>query len=542
MTAPEIDSIEVIPGSINLAAGRSQQLTVIAHYSDGTTQDITAQASYQSSNVSAVTVDSSGLVTVISQGSAEVTVTYQGQTDIVPVTVTAPVVESITVTPNPVSLAAGRTQQLTVTAHYSDGTTQDVTGSASFQSDAVSKATVSAGGLVTGVAQGSANVTVTYQGQSEIVPVTVTGPVVDSITVTPNPVDVPAGRTQQLTVTAHMSDGTTQDVTNLSSYQSDSVSKATVSAGGLVAGVSQGSANVTVTYQGQTEIVPINVSDPVVDSITVSPNSIDTTTGKTQQLTVTAHMSDGTTQDVTDLASYQLGNTTVASVSSSGLVTAEGAGSTSVTVTYQGKTATVPVTVTEPKVVSISATPSPVNVYTEETQQLTVIATMSDGTTRDVTDISTYKSIKTSVATVSSEGLVSGVKAGTTNITVTCQGKTAIVPVSVTKAPVTSLGITIQPDPVQVSIGCSVRLVVTDVLSNGTSIVITSQASYQIEDTSYATITAGGILYGKKLGETTLIVTYKGHTYDIPVTVVPMGVIPPSPPPGSDPTIIPPSS
>src|SRR5262249_5566676 len=49
---------------------------------------------------------------------------------------------------------------------------------------------------------------------------------------------------------------------------------------------------------------------------------------------------DGTTQNVTATAAWQSSNTGLASVSSSGLVTAAGAGSVTITATYQGKSAT----------------------------------------------------------------------------------------------------------------------------------------------------------------------------------------------------------
>jgi len=86
--------------------------------------------------------------------------------------------ESIAASPESVSLDVDETQQLTVTATYSDASTADVTAEASYESSDTSVATVSTGGLITGVAEGSATVTVSYT-EDEItktttVPVTVT--------------------------------------------------------------------------------------------------------------------------------------------------------------------------------------------------------------------------------------------------------------------------------------------------------------------------------------------------------------------------------
>lgn len=73
---------------------------------------------------------------------------------------TPPSLSSITVTAASVSVLVGQTDQLTATGHYSDGTTQNLTSSASWSSSNQSMATVSSAGIVTGVAATTA-VTVT---------------------------------------------------------------------------------------------------------------------------------------------------------------------------------------------------------------------------------------------------------------------------------------------------------------------------------------------------------------------------------------------
>ena len=81
---------------------------------------------------------------------------------------------SIAVAPTSSSKAAAQTTQLTVTATYPDSTTADVTALATYASSNTAKATVSASGLVTFVATGSATVTCTYQGRTATCAITVT--------------------------------------------------------------------------------------------------------------------------------------------------------------------------------------------------------------------------------------------------------------------------------------------------------------------------------------------------------------------------------
>jgi Big-like domain-containing protein len=84
-----------------------------------------------------------------------------------------PTVTAVAVTGGGNLTAAGQTSQLTATATFSDGSTQNVTASATWQSSNASAAPVSAGGVVTAVAAGSATVTATYQGKAGTISVTI---------------------------------------------------------------------------------------------------------------------------------------------------------------------------------------------------------------------------------------------------------------------------------------------------------------------------------------------------------------------------------
>lgn len=66
----------------------------------------------------------------------------------------------------------GQTSQLTATATFSDGTTQNVTAAAAWVSSNNGLATVSSAGLVTAVASGTVTITATYQGRAASASVT----------------------------------------------------------------------------------------------------------------------------------------------------------------------------------------------------------------------------------------------------------------------------------------------------------------------------------------------------------------------------------
>ncbi len=181
------------------------------------------------------------------------------------------------------------------------------------------------------------------------------------------------------------------------------------------------------TYTRESTNVPVT-------SVTVSPTSATLAVGATKQLTATIAPSNATNKAVTWTSS----NTSVATVSSTGLVTAKAAGTATITATAQdgsGKKGTCTVTVTNPTVLvtSVTVSPSSATLNVGNTKQLTATIAPSNATNKAVT----WSSSNTSVATVSSSGLVTAKAAGTATITATAQdgsGKKGTCTVTVTNA------------------------------------------------------------------------------------------------------------
>src|SRR5438128_2708399 len=74
-SGPTLSSVSV--SGTTPTIGASSQFTAIANFSNGTNQNITSQASWQSSNATVATVSSSGSVTSTGSGEADVRATYQ---------------------------------------------------------------------------------------------------------------------------------------------------------------------------------------------------------------------------------------------------------------------------------------------------------------------------------------------------------------------------------------------------------------------------------------------------------------------------------
>lgn len=170
--------------------------------------------------------------------------------------------------------------------------------------------------------------------------------------------------------------------------------------------------------------IPVSVA-----SVTVLPATFSIAVGSTQQLTPTVLPTGASNKSVTYVSSVPA----VASVSSTGLVTALTGGTTNITVkTVDGnKTAISVATITVP-VASATLTPAAASIVVGGTQQLTGAVLPANATNKAVT----YTSSVPAVASVSASGLVTALTAGSTVITVksTDGNKTATSTITVTAA------------------------------------------------------------------------------------------------------------
>jgi len=173
---PKVASVTVASVS---RTSSSIQLKATARMSDGTDRDVTGTATWQSSNASLATVSASGLVSVFGSGELDIRATYQAVTGALHLLVTNTPVVSMTISGAPATPATSF--QLTAVARMADGSTQDVTRSANWESSNPDVATV-LGGLVTVVADGEVDIRANYQSTTATAHVAVTKPTGHTLT------------------------------------------------------------------------------------------------------------------------------------------------------------------------------------------------------------------------------------------------------------------------------------------------------------------------------------------------------------------------
>ena len=170
-------SLQLSPNPLTITTsqlGGTAQLLLLGTYSDGTVRSLTESASWSLSNTSVASISSTagtnGLVATAGYGTTAITASYGTQTVSGTLTVQAPPLVSITVTPASPAIASGTAIQLHATATYSDNSTQEVTTQVTWSSSNTAVATVSNNsgtqGLATGISSGAVTITATENGVS----------------------------------------------------------------------------------------------------------------------------------------------------------------------------------------------------------------------------------------------------------------------------------------------------------------------------------------------------------------------------------------
>jgi len=448
-----ITGISVTPPTVTVAKGQNQPLTARATYSDLTSSDVSRFVTWSPIDNSTATVTLGGLLTGANVGTTSVTASKDGVTsNTVSVDVSDAVITALRVTPSVVSVAKGEEQPLTATAKYSDDTSSDVSDSVTWTSfsSAVSASPLSVGftapayviasvtpqGVLTGDAIGATTVTASIDGiTSNTVDVDVTDATLTEISVKPTAVRLAKGQKEPLTATATYSDGTSSNISDSVTWIPVDSTTAGVTAQGLLTGGTVGTTTLTAVKNGITSnTIDIDITNAVITSIGVTPTTISVAKGQSEPLTAIATYSDNTSSNISATVSWIPVDTNTATVTSEGLLTGGDAGTTTLTAAKDGIISnSVDVDVTNAVMTGLTFSPPLIGVIKGQTQPITASATYSDGTSSDVSDSVTWwtPAASSNAMSVTADGLVTGLNAGSSTITASKNGFTNSIEVNV---------------------------------------------------------------------------------------------------------------
>jgi len=295
-------------------------------------------------------------------------------------------------------------------------------------------------------------IAVDTSGIADTAVIIVTPPPVAFVTIAPATAIVSVGNTTAFSATPFDSAGMILANRTIT-WSSAAPAVATVNAAGLASGVASGSARIIATSESKSDTAVLTVVNVPVASVTVTPLSAAVFVGATTPFSVT--LRDAAGQVLTGrVVTWQSTSTAIATVNASGVARGVALGTASIIATSEGQSDTSTVTVSLVPVASVTVTPASATVVVGATTPLSV--TLRDSAGGVLTGrIIVWASLNTAVATVTTQGVVRGVAAGSTGVNATSEGRadTSAVTVNVAPPPPPPPPPGAMPDPTLLPVG-----------------------------------------------------------------------------------------
>lgn len=407
----EVSSIELNKTELSLVEGEEFSLTATVKPEDATDKTVT----WSSSDATIASV-AEGKVKGIKEGSVIITA-KAGETSASCSVIIAKktiAVTSIGLNKTTLTLTKGQSENLVATVQPEDATDKSVTWTSSNKTIATVE-----NGKVTAIGGGEATITAKAGEVEAACVVTVTVPV-SSVSLNHTTLSLVEGEEATLTATVKPDDVTDKTVI----WTSSNPAIASVENGKVYA-LLEGKATITARAGNKEATCSVSVQKKIiaVTGVSLNKTTLNLNKGQAEVLTATVTPSDATDKTI----SWSSSNPTIASVNSSGQVSALKSGNAVITAKVGEKSASCSVTVSTPvESISLDCT----SVSLEEGQSITLVATInpSDADEKTVE----WRTSNTSVATVTN-GEVTAVGEGTCTITAMAGNKTAECKVAVTK-------------------------------------------------------------------------------------------------------------
>ncbi|UKK99116.1 Ig-like domain-containing protein [Brevibacillus brevis] len=371
---------------------------------------------------------------------------------------------------------------------------------ATWKTSKSSVATVNDDGVVTAKGKGTATITAKYKGYEVEVDVYVDTDSSGKLEADETSISLKKGDrdTIQLRYDDEKLSG------SKATWKTSNSSVATVD-DGVVTAKGQGTATITASYKGDKVEIRVKVDYNNSGKLEVNDSTISLKKGERETLTLKY---DGSTISNSN-ASWSTSRSSVATVSSSGTITATGKGTATITAQYKGEKVEIEVTVDGSSSGSLEADDTSITLKKGERE---TVKLRYDGDTISNSKAS-WKTSKSSVATVTSSGTITAKGKGTATITATYKGEKVEIEVKVDSKSSGKL----EADDTSITIkkGDSEKIKLT---YDGDDIS-SSKAKWKSSKSSVASVSSSGSVKGKKKGKATITAEYKGYEVEIEVTV-----------------------
>lgn len=395
------------------------------------------------------------------------------------------------------NIVQGLTTRASAVALYSDNSRQDKSGAADWFSLNSQVASIDSAGVITALAPGSTVISAVVDGEIGSAPLTVVAADLIGVEITPADPQLAVGVQQQFRATGIYTNGAANlrdDITDQVSWLSSAPGTVSVadsgSDKGLATTVSAGNAEISATLEGVSSSVAVAVTSATLTGLEISATQTTLPAGSTLQLQATGVYDDASRQDLSQQVSWSSDDDTIVTVGDAGLLTALAAGSVTVAVNFQGRSASLEFDISAAALSQLEISPGVAELVPGETLQLHAIALYVDGTRLDVTEQATWSSASQGVATVgnsaSDRGLLNALTAGSSVLGAHYDGLSASAAVSVSAA--TLQGLEIRPSNPGIAAGTQQGFRALGHYDDGSTRDLTDQVSWASSEKAVAEV------------------------------------------------------
>jgi Pectate lyase superfamily protein/Ricin-type beta-trefoil lectin domain-like/Bacterial Ig-like domain (group 2) len=249
-------AMAISPQTPILAPGKATQLSLTASYKDSPTTDATKAAVWSASNPDVVSIAAGGELSCVATGSGQISGTSAGIT----ATITASCLSGqIVISGTQTSTIVGTTVQLKASANYADGSTRDITSTATWSSSAPLVASLGSSGVQTCLSNGSSQISASSAGDtSATAPIAC---VVPNLAISPAAISTAIGRPISVTATITGNNGSTTNVNSSVKWASGSSILASIGSSNFVC-VAPGSTTLSASDGSINASIPVTCIPP----------------------------------------------------------------------------------------------------------------------------------------------------------------------------------------------------------------------------------------------------------------------------------------
>ncbi|MFZ3262550.1 MAG: Ig-like domain-containing protein [Terriglobales bacterium] len=516
ITNAVLNSLALSPQTASIAQGTTVQFAATGIFTDGSMQNLTSSVQWSSANTAIAGINwngAPGLAKANGAGTSTISATAGSVSASAVLTVTNASLTSIAVTPVTASFPLGTLQQFTAMGAFSDGTTQDITGTTAWSSSNTGVASITVSGLFTARNLGTVTITAASGSINGSTSASVNAADLASIAILPGNITVAATTSQQFAAIGTFNDGSTRNLTSQAVWTTSSAPVAKVgNSSGLVRALSPGIATISATLGSAGASVAVEVTNAQVVSISITPAGSTIAPATTLSLTATGAFSDSSTQVISRDVTWASDNIAVATVGPSGMIAAVASGTANIQASINGVTAAVPVNVSSVTLTSIALNPATATLAPASTLSYAASGTFSDGSSQIITNAVTWSSSAPNVANAG-YGQATAQSPGTAVITAqqgSISGSSNLV---VESSPLISMQIT--PASATVAQQTMAQFRATGTFADGSTQDLTSSVSWTSSPLSVATVSDAvgtkGLAAGLAPGTATITALFAGE-------------------------------